>query len=341
MHPLQQTNVASSHTHCPVAKASVTQLWFGWDSGSPGADESPLRHGQGYVYPILAHPLKWHGGKRYLARRIVELMPTHTHYVEPFAGGLSVLLAKNPDGISEVANDLNGWLMNFWAVLRHPVLFPELRRVLEATPFAEPAFLEARGVVRGAEPPRTLDPVEAAAAFMVCCRQSLAGRMGGFTPLSRRRTRRGMNEQAAAWLTAVDGLPAVHRRLRRVAILNKPAVEVLRTEDGAGTLFYLDPPYHPDTRSCPQAYGEFDMTATQHVELLAEVTRCRGKVMISGYDCPLYEEMLPGWTRHTFDVPNNAAGLRRKRRMTEVLWCNFTTPAPPASADVGEADTEV
>ena len=38
-------------------------------------------------------PLKTHGGKRYLAERLVALMPPHTHYVEPFAGGLSVLFA--------------------------------------------------------------------------------------------------------------------------------------------------------------------------------------------------------------------------------------------------------
>jgi DNA adenine methylase len=32
-------------------------------------------------------PLKTHGGKHYLARKIVGLMPRHLHYVEPFAGG--------------------------------------------------------------------------------------------------------------------------------------------------------------------------------------------------------------------------------------------------------------
>jgi DNA adenine methylase len=76
----------------------------------------------------LTAPLKWHGGKHYLASRIVALMPPHLHYVEPFAGGLAVLLARDPDdpdkwmpphkGVSEVVNDLDGRLINFWRVLR-------------------------------------------------------------------------------------------------------------------------------------------------------------------------------------------------------------------------------
>ena len=40
----------------------------------------------------LAQPLKWWGGKHYLAKKIIELMPRHLHYVEPYAGGLAVLL---------------------------------------------------------------------------------------------------------------------------------------------------------------------------------------------------------------------------------------------------------
>jgi D12 class N6 adenine-specific DNA methyltransferase len=54
----------------------------------------------------ISPPLKWHGGKWYLAPKIVALMPAHVHYVEPFAGGLSVLLAKDPAGVSEVVNDI-------------------------------------------------------------------------------------------------------------------------------------------------------------------------------------------------------------------------------------------
>ena len=36
----------------------------------------------------LRPPVKWHGGKHYLARRICELFPAHHTYVEPFGGQL-------------------------------------------------------------------------------------------------------------------------------------------------------------------------------------------------------------------------------------------------------------
>src|SRR3989440_11889113 len=85
----------------------------------------------------LVPPLKWHGGKHYLAGRIVALMPPHTHYVEPFAGGLAVLLAKDPDGVSEVVNDIDAGLTNFWRVLQDEETFTAFRRRLEAVPFSE------------------------------------------------------------------------------------------------------------------------------------------------------------------------------------------------------------
>jgi hypothetical protein len=83
----------------------------------------PVCYAAGMNTPqAIPMPLKTHGGKGAhrgnLARWIVGLMPKHLHYVEPFPGGLSVLLAKNPEGVSEVVNDLDGGLTNFWHVLQ-------------------------------------------------------------------------------------------------------------------------------------------------------------------------------------------------------------------------------
>lgn len=263
----------------------------------------------------VSPPLKWHGGKWYLATKIIALMPPHTHYVEAYAGGLSVLLAKEPEGVSEVANDIDGDLSNFWRVLQREESFNQFQRVLEAVPFSESEWRDTQQSAGG-------DSVEKAVRFFIRCRQSLAGRMNCFAPLSRTRTRRGMNEQASAWLNAVEGLPVVHARLKRVAILNRNAVDVIHQQDGPGTLFHLDPPYVGETRACGNVYSH-EMMANQHGELLETICGCDGRVMLSGYSSEMYDRKLRDWTRHEFVLPNQASGEKRKRRMTEVVWCNF------------------
>lgn len=285
----------------------------------------------------LTQPIKWHGGKHYFAPKFVKIMPPrcknpnkpdqsdpgYLHYVEPFAGGLSVLLANDPEGISEVVNDLNGELTNFWDVLRTPTTFNDLFRLLESTPFSERSWKsvdeECRrlsGVHCGTDPAR-------AWKFFVRCRQSLSGRMDSFTGITRQRVRRGMNAEVSAWLNAVEGLPAVHARLKRVLILNRDALDVIKSEDGPRTLFYLDPPYMHETRATTKEYGTNEMTDEKHRDLLTLIRRCRGKVMLSGYRSAMYDDLLSGWSRHDFDAPNNAAGGKSKRRMTECLWTNY------------------
>jgi DNA adenine methylase len=243
------------------------------------------------------------------------MMPRHTHYVEPFFGGGAVLLAKDPNGVSEVANDLDGDLTEFWEVLRSPKKFEKLVRRLEATPFSMDVYKKAKNNTS------TNSVVRAASSFVVA-RQSLAGRGDSFAPLSRNRVRRGMNEQCSAWLTAIEGLPAVHQRLKRVAILNDDAVKVIPQQDGPNTLFYVDPPYLPETRRSPDVY-RFEMSYEEHEQLLEVLRNCTGKVMLSGYRSDLYDRTLEDWHRVDFDVPNNAAGGKKKRRMTESVWCNF------------------
>ncbi len=266
----------------------------------------------------LTPPLKWHGGKGMMAHKIVGLFPPHLHYVEPFAGGLSVLLARDPEGVSEVVNDLNGDVANFWAVLRSPTEFREFARLVEATPFSEGLF---RGIGPDVAAPL---PVDHAWRFFVRCRQSLAGRLRSFTGVTKTRTRRGMNNEVSAWLTAVEGLSAVHERLKRVLVLNRDALDVITGHDGPQTLFYLDPPYLAETRTAPSVYAH-EMTEDQHRELLDTLADVKGKFLLSGYRSDLYDRYAGefGWHRTDFEVANHAAGGKAKRRMVECVWSNF------------------
>jgi DNA adenine methylase len=263
-------------------------------------------------------------------------MPRHIHYVEPYAGGLAVLLARDPEdrrlwvgddgscrGVSEVANDVNGRLMNFWRVLRSHEHFPEFLRQVQAVPLSRAEWEAAHSHIYGD------DPVADAVAFFVNCRQSLAGRMQDFTGITRTRTRRGINGNASEWLSAVDGLPDVHRRLRRVVVENRPALDVIRREDGRGTLFYLDPPYLHETRADADAYASFEMTTEDHRELLEMLAGIEGQFILSGYRSVLYDTaaVQHGWRRLEFEIANHAAGGESKRRMTECVWVNYD-PVP-------------
>jgi DNA adenine methylase len=276
-------------------------------------------------------PLKWWGGKHYIAPKIIAMMPRHLHYVEPYAGGLAVLLEKDPfdaskywgekgyeQGVSEVANDIHGGLTNFWRVLQHEDSFAAFRRRVEAVPFSQIEWADAESL----QHPRHVLDVEAAVAFFVPCRQSRAGAFKDFATLSRNRTRRMQNEQASAWWGAVEGLPAVSARLRCVVILNQPAIEVIRQQDGPTTLYYLDPPYLHETRATTDNYRH-EMTENDHRELLTVIKQCQGMVMLSGYPNPLYDGELAGWRREDFQIDNKAAGGKEKRQMTESLWLNF------------------
>lgn len=300
---------------------------------APKLKENPMAATKSTAPSRVDSPLKWHGGKSYLASRIVAMMPPHLHYVEPYAGGLSVLLAKESEGVSEVVNDIDRRLANFWNTIKHPHTFEAFRRIVEATPFGEYEWETAASLMQGmgwseCDPEKinessTAAHVARASWFYVACRQSLAGRMDTFAPLSRTRVRRGMNEQASAWLNAVDGLPEVHARLKRVVVLNQEATKVIASQDGPSTLFYLDPPYLKETRTSGDVY-EHEMTAEQHQWMLMCCTEIKGKFLLSGYPSELYEDFAKrfGWHRTDFDLPNSAGG-KAKRRMTECVWTNF------------------
>lgn len=266
---------------------------------------------------MVKSPLKWHGGKQMMLSKLLPLVPKHTHYVEPFAGGLAMLLALDPEGRSEVANDLNCQLTDFWDVLRSESNFRRFKYLCEATPFSEVVYQESVYVLE-----QSADIVERAWAFFVNVRMSMSGRQTSFTPLTKRRTRRGMNEQASSWLSAVEGLSEVHARLRRVVITRRNALDLIEDEDTEHTFFYLDPPYLPETRTAPEVY-EHEMSEAEHDLLLDRILTCKGKVMISGYENPLYDIRLGGWTKRFWDVANHSGSGETKQRRKECVWLNY------------------
>lgn len=162
--------------------------------------------------------LRWHGGKWILANWIIQHLPKHRVYVEPFGGAGSVLLRK-PRSYAEVYNDLDGEVVNLFRVARERG--DELRRALELTPFARDEFALSY------EP--TEDPVEQA-------RRTVARSFMGFGSNShskatgfRANSNRSGTTPAHDWRNYPEAFVAVIERLRGVCIENRDAVEVMQT----------------------------------------------------------------------------------------------------------------
>jgi len=79
--------------------------------------------------------LRYHGGKFRIAPWVIEHFPPHRTYVEPFGGAAGVLLQK-PRAYSEIYNDLDSDVVNFFQVLRDPAQLDRLLQACAATPYA-------------------------------------------------------------------------------------------------------------------------------------------------------------------------------------------------------------
>ena len=68
---------------------------------------------------LLKPPLKWAGGKRWLVSHLQPIWEVNTNrrYVEPFCGGLAVVLGLQPK--NALLNDINSHLINFYRQLQN------------------------------------------------------------------------------------------------------------------------------------------------------------------------------------------------------------------------------
>ena len=264
--------------------------------------------------------LRWFGGKWLLAPWILEYLPQHRIYVEPFGGAASVLLRK-PRSYAEVYNDLDHSVVNLFRVLRDAAASLELIEQLRLTPFAREEF--------DASFSTTEDPVEKARQLIVRsfmgfgANAHVCDRRGRNSTGFRSSSNRSGSTPAQDWKNYPDALPAIIDRLRGVTIESRDAKVVMASHDTADTLHYVDPPYVWETRSSGNIANRskrmyrHDMDDASHGDLLDFLKGLKGMVVLSGYPTDHYDEALHGW--HRVEREAFADGARPR---TEVLWIN-------------------
>lgn len=266
--------------------------------------------------PFESPPFGYFGGKQRLSSRIVELMPEHMTYCEPYCGSAAVMFRKGinpndlkPSSYTEIINDLDGRVINFFRVLQNRQQAEELIYRIDHTPFAVDEHRLAKQLLKQS----FVDPVTRAWAWFVCVHTSYNSTLhGGF-----KRTKIGKND-ALRYRNKVDLLEQYSTRMRDVLIENVPALECIERWDTPKTLFYVDPPYPG------RDHGDYIEGLEQpgFEELIQVLTKCKGVVLLSCY----HNDAVPdNWEKFEFPaivtVKNVGKGKSRDAdRTTEVVW---------------------
>lgn len=253
-------------------------------------------------------PFTYYGGKTTLADKIVRVLPAHSHYVEPFAGSLAVLLSKPPIEY-ETVNDLDGDLVHFWRVLRDQ---PDgLARAAMLTPHARAEYELSKNL-------EGTDDLERARRVWVRLTQSRSQSMKP-TGWKYSRNPEGRSFSITSNVRAfAERMELVARRIARVQLESLDAVEVIQNYGRhAGVCIYADPPYVGSTRATN--YG-VEMTRDDQHEDFAEACReAKSSVVVSGYGSGLYDDLFGDWHRLEMKAPVTLSGDTDR---VEVLWSN-------------------
>ena len=212
-------------------------------------------------------PISYYGGKSNMVNSILPLFPNHQQYVEPFFGGGAVFFAKKPSP-HEVINDTLDCAITFYRVLK--TRFPELQSMIQATLHSESEYKRAKELLNSD------DDLLKAWAFWVQSTMSFSHKLThGFAfGMKSETANMGVNTKNKR-----DNFTDKYsKRLERIEIFCRDALEIIKLKDTPDTFFYIDPPYV--SSDCGHYKGYTIDDFAQLLELLATI---KGKFLLSSY----------------------------------------------------------
>lgn len=266
---------------------------------------------------MINSPFKWVGGKSRLRKQIIELLPPHTCYVEPFAGAAWVLFGKPPSDV-EVLNDINQDLITFFRVVRE--------RPEELIASFEWELVSRAEFERLAElDPAKLDDVARAHRFFYLIMAGWGGEMN-YPRFQTSITDGGHgNRLAGALRTLRQRIEPVHKRLSTVIIECLEWQECIDRYDRPGAVMYVDPPY-PGNK-CNYLHNMREWKT--HLQLAQRLATTHCNWIVSSYDNPDIRELFAAY--HIIPVRSSSGMKETKRGSTrvvnkEVLITNYAPP---------------
>lgn len=253
----------------------------------------------------MARPIvPWPGGKRRLLKYLLSDIPGHHTYVEVFAGGGALLLAKEPSA-AEVLNDINGELVRLYRCVQHHL--DELIRQFRWS-------LTSREMFRWAQMqhPETLTDIQRAARFYYLQKLAFGARTHGQSFGVDPRTPPRLN-----LLRMEEDLSQAHLRLARVTIEQLTWQDCIARYDRPETLFFLDPPYW-QTGGYGVPFGR-----EQYDQMAETMAALKGKSILTINDHPAMRKTFAAFRSRQARISYTLGGSHRAKAAGELI---FRTP---------------
>jgi len=254
----------------------------------------------------------YYGGKASHAKHLLPILEAipHTHYVEAFGGLAALLLNKRPVKV-EVYNDVDGALVALMRVVRERP--EELAYQVGLTPYARDEYKYCQQILKEGK----ADELEMARAAWSMLKMTFNSTLtsGGFSTGGMART-----SSIAKEFHNTSSFYRVGARLKDVIIENTSWEQVFELHDKPGALLYLDPPYHPNTRTS-RGY-RFEWSRSRHLAFVEKIVGAKAAVVVSGYDHPDYYSLEDaGWVRTCY-MANTMQGVSGRMQAQESVWLN-------------------
>lgn len=257
-------------------------------------------------------PVSYYGGKQRMLRHIIPLIPEHKAYCEPFFGGGALFFAKQPSE-TEIINDLNGEVVNFYQILK--TRFPRLKGLVEQSLHSRLQYDKAWHVVKY---PQFFNRVTRAWAFWLCCTLGFSSKLDGTYGYGK------ADNTVAKKLNGKKLMfdDSLQERVEALQIECTDALRVINSRDTDATFFYLDPPYFNSDCGHYKGYSEQDF-----IDLLEKCQTLKGKFLLSSYDSEVLKRYADanGWHQKKVEqvLAVNGKTTNKSRTKVEVLTANY------------------
>jgi len=261
--------------------------------------------------------IPYYGGKQRIVHKLLQRIPEHKTYCEPFAGAASLFWAKPQrecaaqEEYRECLNDLWSELINFYRIVQNRDTFEGFLGILKHIPYSRALYNEYY-------PMDSDDPIMRAVETYYIIQNSFGSMCSrgawGFGIIGSNHPREFVNNMQKL----IGNKDEILARLSHVYLDDIDAIVCLQRWDSPQAFFYVDPPYFDTAQSYRHQY-----TTETYAELCERLSCIEGKFMLSSYSNALADDY--GWYKDKFLVSTTAVnGRDRIAKNSARIECVYT-----------------